>query len=74
MPRFKGVEADDFTNGEDWFVTLLSSASRQYVINTGDLVLTPGDSIGVLVTPQATNSSMGVQIFMAINDISNVIL
>lgn len=74
MPRFKGVEADTFTDGDDWFLTVLPGASRIHIINTGDLVLLPGSSIGVTVTPQATNTSMDLQIFMAVNDISNAIL
>jgi len=74
MPRFKGVEGDTFTDGAEWFPTLLPGSARQHIITTGDLVLEPGTSIGMTIKPQASNTSMFIQIFMAINNLSNVLL
>lgn len=74
LPRFKGVEADTFTDGSDWFLTLLSSDALPYVIDTGDLVLQPGASIGISITPQTGNTSMDIQIFMAVNNLTPVLM
>jgi len=56
VPRFKGVEGDTFTDGEDLFLTLLPGDARPHIISTGDIVLPPGASIGMTVTPQTSIS------------------
>jgi len=74
LKRFKGVEGDTITDGTPWFATLLPGAARLHTINTGDIVLPPGGSLGINITPQAANTAMDLQIFMSIVDISDVIL
>lgn len=63
---YKGVEGDTLNSGENWYFSLIAGAARPYVIDTGQIVLTPGTSLGVKVTPQAGNTSMNLQIFMSV--------
>jgi hypothetical protein len=46
----------------------LSGSAKSYVIATGAIVLPKGSSIGVSVTPQASNTSMDIQIFMSVTE------
>lgn len=71
LKRYKGVEGDTFTDGELAFPSLLK-APGAYPITTGLIVLPNGSSIGVNITPQATNTSMIVQVFMAIVDLTSL--
>jgi hypothetical protein len=68
IDAFKGAEGNTFTDGTDFYYSLLSGAAKTYVIATGTVVLPKGSSIGVSVTPQASNTSMDVQIFMSVTE------
>ena len=63
---YKGAEALTVTGGEAWYTSLLPGAGRGYVIATGTLVLTPGSSIGVSITPQTSNTAMSAQVFLSL--------
>ncbi len=65
---YKGAEGNTLTDGTTAYESLLDSAGKQYVIATGNVVLPRGSSIGIEVTPQAGNTSMDVQVFLAILD------
>jgi hypothetical protein len=63
---YKGAEGKTFTDGDDFYYSLVAGAARPYVIATGTLVIPKGGSIGVLATPQTSNTSMNIQIFLSI--------
>jgi hypothetical protein len=63
---YKGAEGKVFTNGDDFYYSLIPSAGRGYVISTGSLVLPKGSSIGVKLTPQSGNTSMDLQVFLSV--------
>jgi hypothetical protein len=63
---YKGAEANTVTGGDLWYTSLLAGSGRPYVIATGTLVITPGSSIGISITPQTSNTSMGAQIFLSL--------
>lgn len=65
---YKGAEGNTLTDGSDAYYSLIPGAARAYIINTGDLVIPKGQSIGVTITPQSSNTSMNVQVFMALLD------
>lgn len=65
---YKGAEGYTFTNGSDAYYSLQPNSGRAYLINTGTLVLPQGSSIGVSAVPQTGNTSMDIQIFLAITD------
>jgi hypothetical protein len=73
VPRYKGAEGDDITDGTDWYESILSGAARPYVIGTGDLIIAAGTSIAIEVTPPAGNTSMNMLCFMAIVDLVTVL-
>lgn len=68
VDAFKGVEGNTFTDGSDFYYSLLSGSAKSYVISTGTVVLPKGSSIGVSVTPQSSNTSMDIQIFMSVTE------
>ena len=68
IETYKGAEGKTFTNGEDFYFSLLGGAARTYVISTGTIVVPNGGSIGVNVTPQIGNTSMEIQIFMSVTE------
>lgn len=63
---YKGGEGKTLTDGTDFYLSLQSGAARSYVINTGTLVMPKGSSIGVKITPQASNTAMNVQVFLSV--------
>jgi hypothetical protein len=65
---FKGAEGNTFTDGELAYRSLLNSAGKQYTIATGSVILPRGSSIGIRMTPQTGNTSMDVQVFLAVLD------
>lgn len=71
--RYKGVEADTLTDGDSAYQSLLGSAPVAYVINTGDLPIPPGASLGVKITPPTGNTSMDCLVFMSIIDLSSTL-
>jgi hypothetical protein len=66
VDAYKGAEANTITDGSTWYYSLLAGAARPYVIATGTLVIPKGSSIGVNVTPQASNTSMDLQVFLSL--------
>ena len=70
--NYKGVEGDTFTDGDVAYRSLLSGAARTYVINTGNIVLTRGTSIGIKITPQTSNTAMDVQLFLSVLSSENI--
>jgi hypothetical protein len=63
---YKGAEGNTITGGNDTYLSLLPSAGRSYVINTGSIHLPKGSSLGITLTPQSSNTSTDVQIFLAV--------
>ena len=63
---YKGAQGVTLTGGSDMYKSLLASAATRYVIATGDLILGPNDVIGIKITPQTSNTSMGIQVFLSI--------
>ena len=66
VDAYKGAEGGTLTGGDDAYLSLLPGDGRSYVINTGSIHLPKGSSLGVLLTPQSGNTSVGVQVFLAI--------
>jgi hypothetical protein len=46
IDAFKGAEGNTFTDGTDFYYSLLSGSAKSYVIATGAIVLPKGSSIG----------------------------
>lgn len=65
---FKGAEGNTLTGGDIAYESLLNSAGKQYTIATGRVIIPRGSCIGVNITPQASNTSMTVQVFFATLD------
>ena len=65
---FKGGEGKTITNGEPLYYSLVAGSARGYVIETGTIVIPKGGSIGIKLTPQTSNTSMGVQVFMSVTE------
>ena len=65
---YAGVEGSTVTGGTAFYTSLLAGAARPYIISTGDIVLPRGSNIAVSVTPQTSNTSMNIQVFLAINE------
>lgn len=63
---YKGAEGDTIGNGSLWYATLLPSAATVYTIGTGSLILKGGNSLGINVVPQLSNTAMDVMIFMSV--------
>lgn len=68
---YKGAEGSTMTGGTVALPSLLPGAARSYVIQTGVLVIPQGQSIGINVTPQASNTSMDVMVFLAVTEQEN---
>lgn len=66
VKAYKGGEGKTFTDGEDFYYSLIPSAGRGYVISTGSIVLRKGASIGIKFTPQTGNTSMDMQVFLSV--------
>jgi hypothetical protein len=66
VDAYKGAESLTLTGGQSWYYSLLAGSARPYAISTGTLVLTPGSSIGINITTQASNTSMDVQVFLSL--------
>jgi len=58
----KGAEGDTLTNGEDFASTTRSAAGIVVHFDGDVMVLPKGTSLGVNVTPQASNTSMVVKV------------
>lgn len=65
---YKGVEGDTATLGVNLYTSLLAGAARTYSIATGDVNIPKGGSITVFCTPQTSNTSMNIQVFLAVTD------
>jgi len=66
VDAFKGSEGNTITDGATSYFSLLNSASKQYVINTGLVILPKGSSIGVNITPQSSNTNIDIQVFLSV--------
>ena len=64
---YKGTEGSTITDGTLAYTSRLAGSARPYVIATGALVLPKGEAIAVSITPQTSNTSMIVNVFMAIS-------
>jgi len=64
---FKGAEGETMTGGSVAFSTRLPAGKFPYAIQTGDIVLPKGAAMGIKVTPQASNTSMTIQIALAVH-------
>ena len=62
---FKGDEGKTLTDGTVAFRSRLNGASKQYSIGTGDIILPKGASIGIKITPQASNTNTTLQVALA---------
>ena len=62
---YKGAEAATLSGGTVAIESLFSGVGRQTVL-VGAVILRKGNSIGVTVTPPTSNTSMNVQIAMAV--------
>jgi hypothetical protein len=63
---YKGAEGSTITDGASWYTSLLAGSARPYVISTGTIVIPKGGSVSVSITPQASNTSMNVQVFLSL--------
>jgi hypothetical protein len=59
---YKGVEGDTITDGSDFADTTRSSAGTVIHFDSDVIILPKGSSIGINITPQASNTSMNVKI------------
>lgn len=59
---YKGAEGNTITNGTDFSSTTRSSAGQVITFDADVIELPKGSSIGVNVTPQASNTSMAVRV------------
>lgn len=66
VDAYKGAEGNTITDGATAYYSLMNSAAKQYVITTGWVVLPKGSSLGINVTPQASNTSMAIQCFLSV--------
>ena len=57
---YKGAEGATFTDGALAITSLFASAARRVALDIGDIILPNGASIGIDVTPQASNTNMDV--------------
>jgi len=58
----KGAEGDTITNGTVRVSTIIPAAGTRVLIGFDSIVLPVGSSIAVRVTPQASNTSMDIQV------------
>ena len=58
----KGAEADTITNGVVRVSTIIPVAGTRVLISFDSIILEPGSSIAVRVTPQTGNTSMDIQV------------
>lgn len=63
---YKGVEGATSTGGVPFYSSLIGSAPRSYPISTGDIIISRGGNISLSITPPTGNTSMNVQVFLAI--------
>jgi len=68
IDAFKGAEGSTLTNGDIAYYSLQPNSGRAYLINTGTLVIPQGSSIGISIIPQTGNTSMDVQVFLAVTE------
>ena len=68
MQAYKGGEGKTLTDGIDTYYSLIAGSARPYIIATGTIVIPKGGSIGVKMTPQASNTAMNVQVFLSVTE------
>jgi len=62
---YKGIEGATLTDGNVSFLSRVAGAGRPHIIATGDIILTRGASLGVLMTPQSANTTTNIQVAFA---------
>lgn len=65
---YSGGTGKTATGGSDFYYTLLAGAARPYIFSTGNIVLPTGSSIAVRIQPQTGNTSMDVEVFLAVSE------
>lgn len=68
IDAYKGGEGKTITDGTPFYYSLIAGSARGYVIATGTIVIPKGGSIGVKLTPQTSNTSMDMQVFMSVTE------
>ena len=63
---YKGFQGATASGGIGAYTSLLNSATRQYAISTGLIVLPKGSNMCVYVTPQTGNTSMNCEVFLSV--------
>jgi hypothetical protein len=63
---FKGAEANTLTGGTVVIESLFASQGRKSLVGAAGVILRKGNSIGITVTPPASNTDMDVQIALSV--------
>jgi hypothetical protein len=63
---YKGGDGETAIGGTEVYSSLLPSSARPYTIETGDIIIPPQTDIVIKVTPQTGNTSMNIQVFLAV--------
>jgi hypothetical protein len=58
---YKGAEANTFTDGTKVIESIFNQSATRAFVGVGAIVLTPGSSIGVEITPATGNTSLDVE-------------
>ena len=58
---YKGAEGNTFTNGDKVIESIFNQSATRAAINVGAIILTPGSSIGIDITPATSNTSLDVE-------------
>jgi hypothetical protein len=64
---YVGAEGNTFTDGTKVIETVLSGAGQRIPLSAGTIVIPKSSSIGFDITPPASNSSMDVEIALAVH-------
>ena len=62
VTAYKGTEGATFTDGTLAITTILGGAGQRIGLNIGDIVVPNGASIGINITPQASNTNMDLML------------
>jgi hypothetical protein len=58
---YKGAEGNTFTNGNKIIESIFNQSATRAAIGVGAIILTPGSSIGIDITPATSNTSVDVE-------------
>lgn len=65
---YKGDEGTTGTGGNAFYSTIVGISPKTYIVNTGDIVIPRGGNISLNITPPTGNTSMNVQLFLAVEE------